>query len=1154
MDKHSPLNPPRVPVSERTTWSVPPGLPLALTLAALGRRKGGPLVVVTPDTYRARRLRDDINRMDGPGAVLFPDWETLPYDLYSPHPDIISRRLELLTRLDTAPPDILIVSVPTLLQRIAPRSFLAGRSLRLGVGERLDREAFRARLGDAGYQADEQVWQPGQFALRGGVIDLWPMGAEKPFRVELFDDAIESIRSFDPETQLSEKKLDRVEMLPAREYPFDEEARQEFRRRFRMRFDVDLRRAIPYQDVGQGHHAQGLEYYLPLFFDETATLPDYLPENARWVLLDGVEKAADEFRVKLEGRFEQRQGDLERPALRPDEIYLPAGEIDRVLDPAGPLWIRPNDSVAETVLDGIPAPELDMEHRAEAVAEYIAGFDGRVIIAADSPGRREMISSALGSLKISPKLLESWSACMSSTEPVVLAVLPFSGGCILPSEGLAILTEAELFPDHARTRQRSRDRSRRDPENLVRSLADLSPGALVVHEDHGIGRYLGLQILDVGDQAAEFITLEYADGDKLYVPVTALELVSRYTAAEAEHVKLHRLGSEQWQKARKKAAGKVRDVAAELLNVHARRASRPGFAFPLDRGMYARFAAGFAYEETDDQELAIREVIRDLKSELPMDRVVCGDVGFGKTEVAMRAAFVVATAGRQVAVLAPTTLLAEQHYRTFSDRFADWPVNVALMSRMGSGKETRKTLDGLADGTVDIVIGTHRLIQKDIKFNDLGLVVVDEEQRFGVRQKERLKALRAEVDLLTLTATPIPRTLNMAMAGLRELSIIATPPARRLAVKTFVSRWDAGVIRDAINREFQRGGQVYFLHNEVRSIERMARELREMFPDARLAVAHGQMAPEDLERVMRGFYSRRTNLLVCTTIIENGIDVSSANTIIINRADKFGLSQLHQLRGRVGRSHHLAYAYLLTPPPKTLTADARKRLEAIQSLEELGAGFSLASHDLEIRGAGELLGDDQSGQIEAVGFAMYSEMLNRAVEALKSGREPDLESPMSVTSEVDLHTTALIPDNYLPDVHQRLVLYKRIAQADTPAKLHDLQVEMIDRFGLLPDPVKNLFDSAELRLQARAMGIRRLEIGPAGGRMEFHPNPSVKMEELIAMVQKESHAYELDGGEKLRILEELVDPEERADLARELLARLRPSGGTDKAVGTASMG
>lgn len=1153
MTSFSPLDPPRDTGSSPAEWLGAGGLSAALSLSALARRKGGPVVVVAPDTYRGRRLRDDINQLGGPEAVLFPDWETLPYDLYSPHPDIISRRLELLTRLDMQPPQVLIVAAATLLQRLAPRSFLTGQSLRLEVGATLDPEVFRGRLNDAGYQAIDQVWQPGHFALRGAIVDLWPMGSNQPYRIELFDNEIESIRSFDPETQRSLEKMDRVNLLPAREYPFDEEARQEFRRRFRMRFDVDLRRAIPYQEVGQGNHPQGLEYYLPLFFDETATLPDYLPDSARWVLMAGVEEAAAAFRAQLSARFEQRQGDFERPTLDPDELYLPAGEIDETLSRGNLIRIREEQTGTGAVMATRPAPALDMEHHPETVAAFIQEFDGRVIIAADSPGRREMISSALGSLGIRPKLLEGWPACISHSDPVVLSVLHFSSGCILPDDRLAILTEAELFPDHARTRRRERDGSRRDPESLVRSLADLSPGALVVHEDHGIGRYLGLNILDVGDQAAEFLTLEYAEGDKLYVPVGDLALVSRYTGAEAEGVRLHRLGSDQWQKARKKAAEKVRDVAAELLNVHARRAARPGHAFGVDKGMYARFAAGFPYEETDDQERAISDVLGDLQSPQPMDRVVCGDVGFGKTEVAMRATFVVASAGRQVAILAPTTLLAEQHFRTFSDRFADWPVNVALLSRLGSGKETQRTLKGLADGTIDIVVGTHRLIQKDLAFRDLGLVVVDEEQRFGVRQKERLKAMRAEVDLLTLTATPIPRTLNMAMAGLRELSIIATPPDRRLAVKTFVARWDTGLIRDAVNREFQRGGQVYFLHNEVRTIDRIARELGEMFPAARLAIAHGQMPPQELERIMRGFYAQRTNLLVCSTIIENGIDVSSANTIIINRADKFGLSQLHQLRGRVGRSHHLAYAYLLTPPPKAMTSDAKKRLDAIQAMEELGSGFTLASHDLEIRGAGELLGDDQSGQIEAVGFAMYSEMLNRAVESLKSGREPDLESPMSATSEVDFHVTALIPADYLPDVHQRLVLYKRIAQATTLKKLHELKVEMIDRFGLLPEPVKNLFASAEIRLEARKMGIRKLEIGPAGGRLEFNPDPAINMAELIRMVQKEAHAYQLDGTEKLRILEELENPEERADLARELLQRLRPPSTDASAAKTAAM-
>jgi transcription-repair coupling factor (superfamily II helicase) len=784
-----------------------------------------------------------------------------------------------------------------------------------------------------------------------------------------------------------------------------------------------------------------------------------------------------------------------------------------------------------------PPPDIDLDHGREAAAERLRALGGRVLLAADTAGRRELINDALKAAGLRPTLVASWQAFSSGEDALCLTVMPVSGGCALPDRGWTILTESELFPGHTRSLRRER-RTGQDPESMIKSLADLQAGALVVHLEHGIGRYMGLEVLDVSDSTGEYLTLEYDDGDKLYVPVTDLHLVSRYTGSDPEQVKLNRLGSDQWRKTRRKAAEKIRDVAAELLNLQARRAARAGYAYSLDRGMQARFASGFEYEETDDQLDAIQAVLDDLASDQPMDRVVCGDVGFGKTEVALRAAFAVAESGRQVAMLAPTTLLAEQHYRNFADRFADWPINVALLSR--SGGKTSQTVKGMADGTVDIVIGTHRLLSKDVEFKDLGLVIIDEEQRFGVRQKERLKALRAEVDLLTLTATPIPRTLNMAMTGLRELSIIATPPAKRLAVRTFVSQWDTATIKDAVSREFQRGGQVYFLHNEVKTMARMASDLEELFPRARIGMAHGQMAPGEMERTMRDFYGRRINLLICSTIIENGIDVPTANTIIINRADKFGLAQLHQLRGRVGRSHHLAYAYLIAPPKKSMTRDARKRLEAIQTLEELGAGFTLASHDLEIRGAGELLGEEQSGQIEAIGFSLYSDLLNRAVEALKAGQEPDLDEPLSMISEVDLHATAMIPPDYLPDVHQRLVLYKRITQAKDDKALNDLAVEMIDRFGLLPPEVKHLFTVAELRLEARALGMKRLEVGPAGGRVEFVAKPEININELLKMIQKEAHTFELPANDKLRVKGDFETVEERLAIARELLDRLTP--------------
>jgi len=1142
-ESFSVLAPPRAETGQTQMWPALDHLGLALALNAFARRAGGLVLAVAADGYSARRLRDDINQLDGPGAELFPDLEILPYDLNSPHPDLISRRLEVLATLPEQTSGVIIAPINALMQRLAPPAFVATRGLHFEIGDELDLERFRSRLGEVGYEASDQVWQPGQFAVRGAVFDLWPMGTATPFRIELFDTEIESIRSFDPETQRSIERLERINLLPGREYPFDETARKEFRRRFRLRFDVDLRHAAPYQEVGDGVHGQGLEQYLPLFFDQTAGLLDYLPRAHRLVVLDDCERAAQEFAEQVAQRHEQRQGDRNRPPLEPQELYFDAAELlTRLRDDAAVRISRRKP--ARTTIDA--PPELDLDREPEQAARTLSELPGRVLLAADTAGRRELIQRHLKRLGLRPRVLESWSAFTSGDDRLVLAALPLSSGCRLPDDNITIFSETELFPGHTRTHRRER-KSGQDPESLIRSLADLQSGALIVHLEHGIGRYLGLEVLELGDTRGEFLALEYADGDKLYVPVTDLGRVSRYTGAEPEAVSLNRLGSDRWKKTRRKAAEKVRDASAELLNVQARRAARKGHAYAIDEGMYARFAAGFEFEETDDQQTAIDAVLADLAAEQPMDRVVCGDVGFGKTEVALRAAFVVTDGGRQVAMLAPTTLLAEQHYRTFTDRFADWPVNIELLSRTGGKRATDKVLAGLADGTIDIVIGTHRLLQKDIRFHDLGLVVVDEEQRFGVRQKEQLKKLRAEVDLLTLTATPIPRTLNMSMTGLRELSIIATPPSRRIAVRTFVSEWDSTTIRDAVNREFQRGGQVYFLHNDVKTQPRMAADLAEMFPRAKIGIANGQMPPGEMEQTMREFYGRRINLLIASSIIENGIDVPSANTIVINRADKFGLAQLHQLRGRVGRSHHLAYAYLITPPWKLMTADARKRLEAIQSLQELGAGFTLATHDLEIRGAGELLGEGQSGQIEAIGFQLYSELLDRTVEALKAGIEPDLDEPVDLSAEVDLHVSAMIPDHYLPDVHQRLVLYKRIAQARHEKDLHDLQVEMIDRFGLLPDEVRNLFSAAALRLKARALGISRLEVGPAGGRVEFLPRPTIDMTELLRMIQKESHTYTLPAQDRLRVNGEFETAEVRAEVAEELLERLAPKSSREVA-------
>jgi len=1130
----NPLNPPRPDGTGPSFWPALTGLALALATAAEARRSGGPLLVITPDGYSARRLRDDLLLLDAPQAVLFPDWEVLPYDLYSPHPDLISRRLALMAALPSWQHGIVLAPMTSVMQRLPPVAWVRGQSLHLDVGQHLSPEVFRASLQAGGYEGSDQVWQPGHYAVRGAVIDLWPMGASQPFRLELFDDELESIRTFDAESQRSIERIDRIHLLPGREFPFDESARQAFRRRFRNRFEIDPRRVPIYREVDEGILSQGLEQYLPLFFDEHASLADYLPQPYRLLQVGDILAAAQEFSEQVRARYLQRADNPDRPVLAPEERYLSSTELQKWLGQAGAIT-APTNSTTEA-LPWHP-PSVDLERSDDKVVADLEALGGRVLLAADSAGRRELILRTLQSTGLRPKALDSWAAFVSGDDPLVVMDLPVSTGCRLPEAQLTVLSEQELFPTHTRTR-RTEARSGPEPEALIKSLSDLQSGALVVHLEHGIGRYLGLEVLEVGDHQAEYLTLEYAEGDKLYVPVGDLHLVSRYTGADPEGVSLHRLGSEQWKKTRRKAAERIRDVAAELLDLHARRAARQGHAFEFDAGLMARFSAAFEYEETRDQKQAIDAVLSDLASAQPMDRVVCGDVGFGKTEVALRAAFAVTDGGRQVAVLAPTTLLAEQHHRLFADRFADWPVTVRALTR--SSASQADTLSGLADGQVDIVIGTHRLIQDDVRFKNLGLVVVDEEQRFGVRQKERLKRLRAEVDLLTLTATPIPRTLNMAMAGMRDLSIIATPPAQRLAIRTFVGEWDDGMLIDAANREFQRGGQVYFLHNEVRTMARMVDQLQRLFTSARIGMAHGQMPNGEMERVMREFYARRINLLVASTIIENGIDVPSANTIIINRADRFGLAQLHQLRGRVGRSHHLAYAYLITPPWRSLTSDARKRLEAIQAMEGLGAGFTLASHDLEIRGAGELLGEEQSGQIEAIGFSLYSDMLARAVDALRRGIEPDLDEPLAVNASVDLHTAALIPDDYLPDVHQRLVLYKRISQATDEAGLNALEVEMIDRFGLLPIEVKQLFSAARLRLRARALGIVHIEVGPEGGRIELGPKPDIDVGELLNLIQRQPDRFTLSGEHRLRLLDHHPEPDARHALIDALLTQLTP--------------
>ncbi|WP_343652224.1 transcription-repair coupling factor [Stenotrophomonas sp.] len=1145
--------PPLPRAGQLRAWWRAPASPTALAwyLVQAARAHTAPLLVIARDNHGASQLEADLHTLLGADpslpVVAFPDWETLPYDRFSPHPDIISQRLAALHRLPTLKRGVVIVPVQTLLQQLAPQSYVIGGSFDLKVGQRLDLEAEKRRLESAGYRNVPQVMDPGDFAVRGGLLDVFPMGADEPLRVELLDEDIDSIRAFDPESQRSLDKVEAVHMLPGREVPMDEASIAGVLATLRERFDVDTRRSALYQDLKSGLAPAGIEYYLPLFFERTATLFDYLPAGSLPVLCAGAGEAAETFWTQTAERYEQRRHDVERPLLPPSALYLSPDLLrERLNDTARiEVWAADHARIADAhALGDQPLPPLPVAAReapaGDALKSFLAHYPGRVLIAADSPGRREALLEVLQAAELKPPVVADLPAFLDSAERFAITVAALEDGFALDEPRIAVLTERQLFPERAGSTRRTR-RAGREPEAIIRDLGELTEGAPIVHEDHGVGRYRGLIAMDVGGMPGEFLEIEYAKGDRLYVPVAQLHLISRYSGASAETAPLHSLGGEQWSKAKRKAAEKVRDVAAELLEIQARRQARAGLALHVDRAMYEPFAAGFPFEETPDQLAAIDATLRDLASSQPMDRVVCGDVGFGKTEVAVRAAFAAASAGKQVAVLVPTTLLAEQHFRNFRDRFADYPMKVEVLSRFKTSKEIKAELEKVAAGTIDVIVGTHRLLQPDVKFKDLGMVIVDEEQRFGVRQKEALKALRANVHLLTLTATPIPRTLNMAMAGLRDLSIIATPPPNRLAVQTFITQWDNALLREAFQRELSRGGQLYFLHNDVESIGRMQRELSELVPEARIGIAHGQMPERELEKVMLDFQKQRFNVLLSTTIIESGIDIPNANTIIINRADRFGLAQLHQLRGRVGRSHHRAYAYLITPDRRAITPDAEKRLEAIASMDELGAGFTLATHDLEIRGAGELLGEDQSGQMAEVGFSLYTELLERAVRSIKQGKLPDLDAGEEVRgAEVELHVPALIPEDYLPDVHTRLTLYKRISSARDSDALRELQVEMIDRFGLLPDAAKHLFAIAELKLKANALGIRKLDLGENGGRIVFESKPNIDPMAVIQLIQKQPNLYAMEGPDKLRIKHPLPLPEDRFNAARALLTTLAP--------------
>lgn len=1148
----SPLAKPPVSMraGNRQYWGQLYGSAQALAIANAATLYSGLSLIVTADTSSAIRLETELRFFAGDANGLpvlqLADWETLPYDTISPHQDIISERLRTLYQLPAVKQGILVVPITTLLQRLMPQSYLIGNSLMVSVGEQIDTNRLRQNLERAGYRCVDTVYEHGEFAVRGSLMDIYPMGSDLPYRIDLFDDEIESLRTFDPETQLTIDKVEKIQLLPAKEFPLNKAGINLFKQQWLERFDVNHKACPVFQDISAGISPPGIEYYLPLFFDACSTLFDYLPQNTQVYALGDIEKSAESFWVELLRRYESRRVDPLRPLLPPRDIYLAIDELFGNLKNYCRTFVgtTPLDEKEGQINFATEAtPSLPIRAQAEnplaAIQAFLMEFNGRVLFCAESAGRRETLLELLGRIRIRPAALETWNEFLTSSEKIAITVAPLDQGLLQTDPKLAVIAESQLFGERIQ-QQRRRKQTQDNADMVVKNLTELKIGAAVVHIDHGVGRYRGLETITIDNQTNEFLTLEYADEAKLYVPVTNLHLISRYSGAEDDLAPLHRLGSESWQKARKKAAEQIRDTAAELLEVYARRAARKGFAFPDPKTAYEAFSASFPFEETPDQQRAIESVLSDMLSNKPMDRLVCGDVGFGKTEVAMRAAFVASHGGKQVAILAPTTLLAQQHYESLKDRFAEWPITVEVLSRFRTTKEVNQVLERVAEGKVDIVVGTHKLLQPDIKFKNLGLLIIDEEHRFGVRQKEQIKSLRAEIDILTLTATPIPRTLNMSMAGIRDLSIIATPPARRLSVKTFVRTYDEATIKEAILREILRGGQVYYLHNEVDTIEKTARDLQELIPEARIAVGHGQMRERDLERVMSDFYHKRFNIMVCTTIIETGIDIPSANTIIIDRADKFGLAQLHQLRGRVGRSHHQAYAYLLTPDRRAMTDDAVKRLEAISAAEDLGAGFTLATYDMEIRGAGELLGEEQSGQIQTIGFSLYMDMLDRAVKAIRQGKQADLEKALSEAIDINLRIPALIPSDYLPDVHTRLVMYKRLANAQNEEALRELQVEMIDRFGLLPEAIKNLFRVTQIKIRAEAIGIIKLEANSRGGKVEFTSDTKVDPLQIVKLVQSQPRVYKLEGASQLKFTLDLEATEKRIQGVMDLLDYLTP--------------
>ncbi|AUX72405.1 transcription-repair coupling factor [Erwinia pyrifoliae] len=1119
------------------------GAACAVECAEIADRHHGPVLLIAHDMQNALRLQDEIKQFTDQPVMALADWETLPFDGFSPHQEIISSRLSTLYQLPTLASGILILPVNTLMQRVCPHNFLHGHALVMQKGQKLSRDKLRSQLEQAGYRSVDQVMEHGEFATRGALLDLYPMGSERPYRIDFFDDEIDSLRLFDVDSQRTQEEVAAINLLPAHEFPTDKNAIELFRSQWREHFDVRREAEHIYQQVSKGTLPAGIEYWQPLFFEQPLQpLFSYLPVNTLLVMSGDVESSAGRFWQDVNARYENRRIDPMRPLLPPASLWLRSDELFSELKQWPRIQLKADLLTAKsgnTNLDYRALPDLAVQPQAktplDALRHFLESFSGPVVFSVESEGRREALQELLARIKLKPAVIHSLPQAREPGHYLLMGASEH--GFIDGLRNRALICESDLLGERV-SRRRQDSRRTINPDVLIRNLAELHPGQPVVHLEHGVGRYIGMTTLETGGIKAEYLMLSYAGDAKLYVPVSSLHLISRYAGGAEENAPLHKLGSDAWSRARQKAAEKVRDVAAELLDIYAQRAAKTGFAFKHDKQQYQLFCDSFPFETTVDQAQAINAVLSDMCQPLAMDRLVCGDVGFGKTEVAMRAAFLAVENHKQVAVLVPTTLLAQQHYDNFRDRFANWPVRIEMMSRFRTAKEQAQVLADAQEGKVDILIGTHKLLQNDIKWRDLGLLIVDEEHRFGVRHKERIKAMRADVDILTLTATPIPRTLNMAMSGMRDLSIIATPPARRLAVKTFVREYDEMAVREAILREVLRGGQVYYLYNDVENIEKATKRLTELVPEARVALGHGQMRERELERVMNDFHHQRFNVLVCTTIIETGIDIPTANTIIIERADRFGLAQLHQLRGRVGRSHHQAYAWLLTPHPKAMTTDAHKRLEAIASLEDLGAGFALATHDLEIRGAGELLGEGQSGQMETIGFSLYMELLENAVDALKEGREPSLEDLTNNQTDIELRMPSLLPDDFIPDVNTRLSFYKRIASAQHSNELDVLKVELIDRFGLLPDAARNLLGIAALRLAAKKLGVRRVEASEKGGFVEFAEKNKVDPAWLIGLLQREPQHWRLDGPTRIRFMRDLSERKVRIKWVSEFMNKM----------------